>query len=55
MCTARPIRIDLVRPAKLLAIVMGAESTRPGLKWYSASHTDLTPSRSASSTISRPS
>src|SRR5213593_3006667 len=48
--TARPMRMRRVRAAMALAIVMGEDKTLIGEKWYSASHTELTPSASAAST-----
>src|SRR2546422_990156 len=48
--TARPMRMRWVRAAMALAIVMGEDKTLIGEKWYSASHTELTPRASAAST-----
>src|SRR2546426_3015026 len=48
--TARPMRMRWVRAAMALAIVMGEDRTLMGEKWYSASHTELTPRASAAST-----
>src|SRR5437867_9709896 len=48
--TAKPIRMRWVGAAMALAIVMGEDRTLIGEKWYSASHTELTPRASAAST-----
>src|SRR2546427_9911183 len=51
--TARPMRMRWVRAAMALAIVMGEDKTLIGEKWYSASHTELTPRASAASTSAK--
>src|SRR2546426_1454554 len=48
--TARPRGMRGVGAAVALAIVMGEDKTLTGEKWYSASHTELTPRASAAST-----
>ena len=48
--TAVPSLIRSVRAAILLRMAMGEAITRPGLKWYSANHSESTPSFSASLT-----
>src|SRR6266850_5663294 len=48
--TARPMRMRWVRAAMALAMVIGEDRTLIAEKWYSASHTELTPRASAAST-----
>src|SRR6059036_73582 len=51
--TARPMRMRWVRAAMALAIVIGEDRTLIAEKWYSASHTELTPRASAASTSAK--
>src|SRR5438309_3793032 len=51
--TARPMRMRWVRAAMALAIVIGEDRTLIAEKWYSASHTELTPKASAASTSAK--
>src|SRR2546427_5418945 len=51
--TARPMRMRWVRAAMALAMVIGEDRTLIAEKWYSASHTELTPRASAASTSAK--
>src|SRR5437870_1451692 len=51
--TASPMRMRWVRAAMALAIVIGEDRTLIAEKWYSASHTELTPKASAASTSAK--